>query len=161
MRPLSVRAPTWSRWKPRSGRPRPITSRPRTNWTPRASCSGATQASCRNATSRSCRCWSITGLPLIDQHLQLLDVALRHDAWVAPLQLALGVQFVLGLLVIGLGLPDLGFHLDHVGARTDKGRIDLGNLALRGLYGGLLLRTVEPEEDVPFFHGFADADVYF
>ena len=41
-----------------------------------------------------------TGLPLINQHLQLLDVALRHDAGVATLQLALDVEFVLGLLKV-------------------------------------------------------------
>ena len=55
--------PTSSRPKPRSRRRRATFSRPRTNSTSRASCSGAIPASCRSATSRSCRCWSISGRP--------------------------------------------------------------------------------------------------
>jgi len=33
-----------------------------------------------------------------DGHFKLFDIPLRHDAWIAPLQFALDVQFVVSLL---------------------------------------------------------------
>ena len=80
-----------------------------------------------------------------DKKLKLLDFALRDDTRIAFLQLLLGLQFVHGLLVRALGLLDLAFSLQEIGPRHHQVRLDLRNLAPRGLDSRLLLRAVQSE----------------
>ena len=63
-------------------------------------------------------------------NFELFDVALRHDAGVALLQFALGVEFVGRLLQRAFGLLKLAFRLQDIGLRSQHGRIDFGDLTL-------------------------------
>ena len=100
--------------------------------------------------------------------LKPLDLAERHVAWITPIQLLLGFQFVQGLLVIALGLLELPFSLYDIHASHGHLGVDFRNLAARGLDGRLLLRTVEPEDRRTFGdwtavanENFCDASVRF
>ena len=74
-----------------------------------------------------------TDLPLINQHLQLLDVALRHDAGVTTLQFeivaVLGlislfthmhIFWVAGLLLAMIDLPDFGTPMRSIADSVEK-----------------------------------------
>ena len=65
-----------------------------------------------------------------DSHLELFDVALRHDAGVALLQLALDVQFVLRLFQPALCFLELAFRLQNIGLRRQHRSVDFSDLAL-------------------------------
>ena len=64
-----------------------------------------------------------------DGHFEFLDVALRHDAGITLLQLALGIEFVGRLLQRALGFLKLAFRLQNIGLRRQLGGVDLGDLA--------------------------------
>ena len=96
------------------------------------------------------------GLALIDHHLKLLDVTLRHDAGVSTLQFAFGVEFVLGLLKGRFRLLNLGFGPDYVGFPRRSGRLDFGYLAFGGFERRLLLGAVQREQHVALLHRLAE-----
>jgi hypothetical protein len=86
---------------------------------------------------------------------------LWHDPGIATLQLALHVQFVLGLLMRTLRFLDLGFRLRDVGFRRYQRGIDLGDLALGRFERRLLLRAIKPEDHVALGDRRTEADVDF
>ena len=98
-------------------------------------------------------------LPTRDGHLQLFDVALRNNAGIAPLQFALGVEFVRCLLQRAFCLLKLAFRLHDIGLRRHHGGIDFGDLALGRQQRGFLLGAVEFEKHVTLLDGRADIDV--
>ena len=97
----------------------------------------------------------------VDHNQQLLDVTLRHDAGIAPLQLALHIEFVPGLLQVGCGLLGLGLRLCDVDFRCDELGVDLGDLAFGGLECGLLLGAIEREQHVALLDRRAVVDLHF
>ena len=102
---------------------------------------------------------AIAAQAAFDKNLELLDFALRDDTRIASLQLLLGLQFVHGLLVRALGLLDLAFSLQEIGLRHHQLRLDLRNLAPRGLHSRLLLRAVQPEDRRSFGDWTAKANI--
>jgi hypothetical protein len=100
-------------------------------------------------------------LALIHEHLQLFYVALWHDPGISTLQLALHIQFVLGLLMRALRFLDLGFRLGDVGFRGHHGGIDFSNLAFGRFKRRLLFRAIQPEDHVSLGDRRTEADVDF
>src|SRR6516225_475648 len=90
------------------------------------------------------------GLPSVSKNLQLVDVALRDDPRIAPLQLFLHLQLILGLLIVALRLLQLSLCLGDVHACGDERGINLGYFAPGGLDGRFLFRTVQPEQHGAF-----------
>ena len=94
------------------------------------------------------------------KNLKPLDVAGRDAARIAPLQLPLGLQFVQGLLVRARGLLKLPVGLHDIDPRQHELRLDLRDLATRGLRRGLLLRTVQPEDRLSLGDRTVEADIH-
>ena len=74
------------------------------------------------------------------------DFAERNVAGAAPIELLFGFQFLDDQLEISLGLTDLPVGLLDFGSCNDNGGLDFGDLASGCFQGGLLLRTVQPED---------------
>jgi len=108
-----------------------------------------------------CHCDVDSGLTLIHQHLQLFDVALRHDPGIATLQFALHIQLVPGLLMRALRFLDLGFRLCDVCFSRQHRGIDFGDLALGRFERRLLFRAIEPEDYVALGDRRTELDVDF
>ena len=107
------------------------------------------------------RCGIDGALTAGDGHLEFLDVALRHDAGIALLQLALHIQFVGRLLQRALGFLKLAFRLQDIGLRRQLGGVDLGDLAPGRFQRRLLLRVVQPEDHVALLDRGAEINVDF